>query len=330
MKKKTPSAKSATSGATSARRIGGTQNKNGNAFEYALANQLACAMGVRLKTRAKEDAQTDEAADEARRDFFDLPADFRRWLARAAEAAVSHVIGLEKQMLAQADDKHVQLLPDSAGIGGDPRDIILPIRRKHLAISAKLNNDTVKNPRLQFNNPDFADNWGLGARVSDAYVKEVGKVKALVDQTKESGVEKWRDLPELHQRVYAPLLLAFRNEMTRLMSAESDESGVCRKFVHFMAGKPDYYKVMAYHGKNLVVVQGYNFGRTLACNRPSFPDELISAALYRGTTVVFTFDGGWVLTMRIHTAESRITQSLKWDVRIIGHPSDLYSHHIML
>ena len=95
-------------------------------------------------------------------------------------------------------------------------------------------------------------------------------------------------------------------------------------------GKPDYYKVMAYRSRNLVVVRGYNFGRTLSCRRPSFPQFLISAALYRGTTLVLTFDGGWVFTMRIHTAESRIVPSLKWDVRIIGHPADLYSHHIML
>ena len=312
--------------------MSGTQNKNGNAFEFALANQLACAVGVPLKTRAGKDAETNEATDKARRDFFDQPRDFRRWLARAAEAAVSHIMGLEKEMLAQGGDEHVRMLPDSAGIGGDPRDIVLPIGAKRLAISAKYNNDTVKNPRLIFAKPDFADAWGLRASISPEYADAVGKIAARVDKFKSDGAQCWRDIPDLHRNIYAPLLRAFQSEMSRLMSGESAAPGACKRFVHYMIGKPDYYKVMGYRHSDLVVVQGYNFGRTLACRRPSFPNFLITAAPYQGrnTTLIFTFDGGWVFTMRLHNAESRITRSLKWDARIIGHPSDLYSHHIML
>ena len=307
--------------------MSGRQKASGNAFEYALANQLACAAGVRLKTRAREDAATNEAADKAGKDFFGRDSKSRRWLARAAGAAVSHITGLEEKMLAQADGMHVRMLPDSAGQAGDPRDIVLPVGKSALAISAKLNNDTVKNPRLQFENPDFAAAWGLGVEISPAYCEAVGAVAGRVDEAKKSGLKNWGELPELHNEVYAPLLLAFRDEIFRIASGDS---GACRNFAGFMVGKPDYYKVMAYRKRNSVVVQGYNFGRTLACRRPSFPDSLISATPYRGTTLVLTFDGGWVFTMRIHTAESRITRSLKWDVKIIGHPSDLYSHHIML
>ena len=310
--------------------MSGTQNASGNAFEYALANQLACAVGVRLKTRAKEDAATNEAADKAGGDFFERDPKSRRWLARAAAAAVSHITDLEEKMLAQASGEHVRMLPDSAGQAGDPRDIVLRVGKGVLAISAKLNNDTVKNPRLQFGNPDFAVNWGLGVEISPAYCDAVGAVARRVDEAKKSGLENWRELPELHGEIYAPLLLAFRDEIFRIISGESGNPDACRNFAKFMVGKPDYYKVMAYQSRNLVVVQGYNFGRTLACRRPSFPSSLISATPCRGTTLVLTFDGGWVFTMRIHNAESRITRSLKWDVKIIGHPSNLYSHHIML
>ena len=208
-----------------------TQNQTGNAFEYALASRLAVAVGVRMKTRAGKDAETDAAADRAREDFFAQDRESRRWLSRAAGAAVSHIVDLEEKTLARAGDAPVRMQPDSAGIAGDPRDIVLPVGRKHLAVSAKLNNDTVKNPRLQFAEPDFAAKWGLDARVSEDYAGAVAKVAARVNGAKKSGLEKWRDFPDLHREVYAPLLSAFRDELLRLLSEESGASGAwgCQK-----------------------------------------------------------------------------------------------------
>ena len=310
--------------------MSGKQNKNGNAFEFALANCLACAVGVEVKPRELKALSADKTADKARDDFFEQPPEFRRWLAKAAEAAISHIVKLEGKALAKAGEKNVQMLPDSAGQEGDPRDIILPVNGRTIAVSAKLNNDTMKNPRLQFGSPNFADAWGLGANVSSAYRGAVSDVAKRVERARKSGAVNWRDISELHGDIYVPLLLAFRDEMLRLMGDESKSASVCRAFARYMVGERDYYKVMAYDGEDLVVVQGYNFNRKMPCPRPPFPKFLISAALLRTTTLVLTFDGGWVFTMRIHTAETRVTNSLKWDVRIIGHPSELYSHHIML
>ena len=310
--------------------MSGKQNKNGNAFEFALANCLACAVGVEVKPRELKALSADKTADKARDDFFDQPPEFRRWLAKAAEAAISHIVKLEGKALAKAGEKNVQMLPDSAGQEGDPRDIILPVNGRTIAISAKLNNDTMKNPRLQFGKPDFADSWGLGVNVSPDYIDAVADVAELVRQVRDGDAINWKDFSEKKNDVYAPLLRAFRDEMLRLMGDESKSASVCRAFARYMVGKRDYYKAMAYHRKELVVVQGYNFNRKMACPGAPFPKFLISAALSGETTLVLTFDGGWVFKMRIHTAESRITNSLKWDVRIIGHPSNLYSHHIML
>ena len=310
--------------------MSGKQNKNGNAFEFALANCLACAVGVEVKPRELKALSADKTADKARDDFFDQPPEFRRWLAKAAEAAISHIVKLEGKALAKAGEKNVQMLPDSAGQEGDPRDIILPVNGRTIAISAKLNNDTMKNPRLQFGKPDFADAWGLGVNVSPDYIDAVADVAELVRQVRDGDAINWKDFSEKKNDVYAPLLRAFRDEMLRLMGDESKSASVCRAFARYMVGKRDYYKAMAYHRKELVVVQGYNFNRKMACPGAPFPKFLISAALSGETTLVLTFDGGWVFKMRMHTAERRITNSLKWDVRIIGHPSNLYSHHIML
>ena len=314
--------------------MSGKQNKNGNAFEFALANCLACAVGVEVKPRELKALSADKTADKARDDFFDQPPEFRRWLAKAAEAAISHIVKLEGKALAKAGEKNVQMLPDSAGQEGDPRDIILPVNGRAIAISAKLNNDTMKNPRLQFGNlgnPNFADAWGLDANVSPAYRGSVAGVAKRVERARKSGAVNWRDISKLHGRIYVPLLRAFKNELLRLMGGNKSKSVlVSRAFARYMVGKRDYYKVTAYRRRGLVIVRSYNFSRKMACPRLHFPKFLISAVLSGKTTLVLTFDGGWVFKMRIHTAESRITNSLKWDVRIIGHPSELYSHHIML
>ena len=53
--------------------MSGKQNKNGNAFEFALANCLACAVGVEVKPRELKALSADKTADKARDDFSTSP-----------------------------------------------------------------------------------------------------------------------------------------------------------------------------------------------------------------------------------------------------------------
>ena len=39
-------------------------------------------------------------------------------------------------------------------------------------------------------------------------------------------------------------------------------------------------------------------------------------------------DKGWQLSFRIHSAESLVIPSLKFDVNMVGNPASMYSNHI--
>jgi len=295
------------------------QDISGNALEYAIARQAACAAGVRIKK--------DAVSDKARKDFFAESAAVRQQLAYSAEAAVGHVFALEESRLELPEKCFVVMQTDARGQAGDPRDILSPLQEGVLGLSVKRNNDTFKNPRLQRNNPDFFQKWGLQGKVSVNYRQKTEKVFKLLDRARSRGVKKWSDLPscgiDLRKEIYKPLVADFIAEFRKGMSP-----GNCARFTRYMLGDVDYYKIIVHVGQQ-TIVQGINFDNSLSCSSVSCPEELILAQVLSSNTGILTFEGGWVYTMRIHNASSRLEDSLKWDVKLIAHPADMYSHHII-
>lgn len=291
------------------------QDASGNVLEFAIALQTACAVGVPIKE--------DAVSEKARADFMREPVAMRQQLMQAAMQGVLHILTLEKSRLLLPENCAVIMQADSKGQQGDPRDIVLPLKKGELGISVKRNNDTLKNPRLQRKNPDFCRAWSLDGEVSAHYRATVESIFQKIDQARKQGLINWRDLDNIQTEIYAPLVTAFVVEFKNAVTGEN-----CMKFIRYMSGSPDYYKLMVYD--NRMIVQGFNLDKSLSCGSPRLPKELLSAAPLRDNTLTLTFDGGWVCTMRIHSARSKLEDSLKWDVRLIAHPSDLYSHHIVL
>ncbi|MGI9306345.1 MAG: HaeIII family restriction endonuclease [Gammaproteobacteria bacterium] len=296
------------------------QDVSGNALEYAVAMQVGCFLGSPIKA--------DNVSEKAREDFHTQSVEERIWLMRAGGAGVAHVMEIEKARLKFKANSAVIMQPDNKGREGDPRDILLSLEKGHLGFSVKRKNDVEKNQRLQRNNTNFGKMWGLGVDASPQYAKEVEAVFKRVDAFRKKGAVNWKDISNSHEKIYLPLLQAFQREFETL--AGSPE--VCEKFVYYVTGGAfDFYKIMAYDKK--AIVQGYNFGGKLSCYRLRFPKLLLSVGRRdedSKTTIVLTFDGGWVFSMRIHNGDTRIVDSLKWDVRLIAHPVKMYSHHIIL
>ena len=301
------------------------QDISGNALEYATAMQLACVVGSHI--------EEDNVSEKARADFRTQSIEERIWLMRSAGVGVAHIMATEDDALQFADDSVVIMQPDSKGREGDPRDVLLSLKKGHLGISVKRNNDVEKNQRLQRGNTDFAAMWRLGVNASSRYAKKIENVFLRLDAIRKTGATKWSEVPNKHEEIYAPVLDAFAREFESL----AQQPKVCRKFANYVTGGAfDYYKIMAYPKKT--IVQGYNFGGKLSCGKQTPPKSLLSLSRKinkRGgsnstTTLTLAFDGGWVFTMRIHNATAAIENSLKWDVRLVAHPANVYVHHVLL
>lgn len=298
--------------------MSGTQDASGNALEYALARYIARVVGVPLVK--------DDISEKAAQDFMTQSCSNRRWLLSAAKKSILHIMTVEESVN-WAEGREVFMQSDGRGQVGDPRDIVLSLAKGNLGISAKRNNDVAKNPRVQRHNSDFGKKWNLGASVSAQYREKVEEVFGYVDLAKKNGAINWKDMgSNLHQCVYAPMIAAFGKEFKSLCK----DSNICKQFIRYMVGNCDYYKIMVY--PNQIIVQGYNLHGNLSCAKLSFPKSLLSVVPKSGannTTIILSFDGGWVFSMRIHSARTKLENSLKWDVRMTAHPSNLYSRSIL-
>ena len=290
----------------------GKQVERGVALEWALAACLARRLEVQVETPRG-------------RAYFDADAE-RQILEAASEIATTHILGIEKGERKSDIRNRVEMPPTAAGEHGDPRDIIVSASGRIYGISVKRNNNTLKNSRVQFGQPDFGESWKLGMSVSPSYENAIRGVETYTAQGKADGKCCWREFGDLHLVIYEPLIHAFMAEFDRMAQATP---AICGRFVQYMMGAPDYYKVMVQtkgrHPK--VQVQGINLAGTLACPKLILPTKLFSSEVKGHNTALLSFDKGWAFSLRIHTADEKITRSLKWDVKMIGNPSTLYTHH---
>jgi len=113
-------------------------------------------------------------------------------------------------------------------------------------------------------------------------------------------------------------------------------------FLAYLIGKNDFYKVVL-EGKKAVSIQGFNFHGTL--NQPAdnhapkhrvYVSKLPSR-IYKiefkdnsNNTIHIIMDKGWSISMRIHNASTRIENSLKLDVQLIGIPQNQFRETLSL
>jgi len=148
--------------------------------------------------------------------------------------------------------------------------------------------------------------------------------KELEDIAKKSNKKAlWADYEDKANRVYWPILDAWEEEILRIKSlSEKNEEEMCRNMVHYLIGKYDFYKIIS-HGKGKADIHAYNFNNTLDTRRSKLPTHLNSINNKNGTqySKTITFNGGYSINFRIHSASSRVEPSLKFDIVAIGLPT---------
>lgn len=319
---------------------------NGKALEYACLTALA----RRLAALPASDTQlTDSpAARTGQKRYAALAPAARAAYDAGAQTGIELVMRLEPMLLAGIGRFSIALQADAQGATGDVRDIVV----KHdtgweLGILVKHNNDAAKHPRLS-GNLDFARQW-LGVSASADYFAAIKPIFDELNAYAATG-SHWSALgfreAEKARHFYRPALAAeLRRQMTRTPNAPA-------ALLRYMTGRRDFYKIIITIKTRRVEMQAFCFdgelGRATApvttttldtkmravtrgttspmlVPRLRLPTKLLDIDFKLGSfnTLVARLDAGWALSLRLHSASSRVEHSLKLDVRLIAVPTEL-------
>ena len=143
----------------------------------------------------------------------------------------------------------------------------------------------------------------------------------------------------MHDRIYVPLLNAFRTELLRL--DKTNPNVIPQKLAEYLIGNKDFYKIIK--GKNTVEIQAYNLHGTLnlpferinpkaKIQKLKLPNRLIEVVYENDskTSLIVALNEGWQVSFRIHNASSRVEPSLKFDIDLISAPHTLFTNHIFI
>jgi len=316
----------------------GSQVKNGKAFEYAIAKmycEYICQQGknaVLVENDACAQARTYyEGFDEVEQRKFD----------NAASETIETMIKIEPGLMAQKDETdvlNVCLQKDQEGEMGDVRDVVFSrLRPKwEIGFSAKNNNDAVKHSRLG-RALDFGQVW-LNRPCSQTYWDEIAPVFEYIEECVSKGLA-WEDLGTAkREKVYMPLLKAFRREVLSL--AVSDAS-VPARLVQYLIGNHPFYKIIKDDAHHLVIVKAFNINGELnktvngvkaryTTPKINLPTRIVEFEMKEDsdTTLNMILDGGWEISFRLHNASTMVERSLKFDIKLLGNPPVLFTQHL--
>ena len=308
----------------------------GKAFEYATLIAFRDALkrdGVAVWVEEHDAYMT------AKRAFDVLDDGARRDYMAAADTAVDIIRPLEPRLSVPSagGSLTLRIQTDAQGQAGDVRDIVF-IRSSEgweIGISCKHNHEALKHPRVR-RDADFGSDW-IGVPCSREFL---GRIRSVMDILEDRVGKPWCSFGDTHEVIYKPVIEAYIDEIRRMCGSSE---GAPAKLVGYFFGVQDFYKVIAKDRRGvgragLTKVMAFNLNGSLgrdakgkkalhAIRRTSLPSRLVEIRPKAGTstTLEMIFDGGWTISMRLHSADSRIKLTgLKWDIQLIGMPTGLY------
>lgn len=304
-------------------------NNNGRAYEF-----------ITLLTLEKEISKLrncliliNSSYDAAKKAWDSLPSTLQGLYALSAQSTIKTIFALEPNIVEPTNDVlELFIQTDARGKEGDVRDIIIKrgCIQWEVGLSLKHNHTAVKHSRLS-SRLDFGKKW-YNVECSKDYWVAINPVFAYLNAEKKKN-SLFSTLPNKEEDVYVPILQAFMNEVERQIAAHPE---IPKRLVEYLLSKYDFYKVISIDKLQLTTIQSFNMYGTL--NRASqkeqpqikvpelpLPTTLLHICFKPNskTTVIMTFDNGWQFSFRIHNAEDKVATSLKFDIQIIGMPSDV-------
>ena len=179
---------------------------------------------------------------------------------------------------------------------------------------------------------DFVRKWDLSkSGCTDIYWNDIEKIFVEIDGIRSSskGKATWKELPNVRSDFYKPLMQAFSDELVRQSSVSLGASKeLCEGLVRYLIGQQDFYKVIRRKSPDLVEIQGFNLGGSLACSKTKFPSRVLDVENVSDSTINLVMDKGYSFSFRIHSASTLVERSLKLDIRAIGLPQGIYKNHL--
>lgn len=316
------------------------QTVQGKAYEYACMRAIVDGVGHVRKVRIIHNSSLI-VAESAWRSLDDAQ---RVKMVKSARAGIESLLQLEPKITEDGnDDLELSLQPDTKGIEGDVRDVLI-IRRSiawEIGISVKHNHSAVKHSRLS-NTIDFGNEW-FGVPSSGEYFQKVTPVFERLSRLKSAGV-RWSDVEDKVVGVYVPLLKAFMDELYLL---DANNPGVIpARLLEYLLGRKDFYKIISNDSGRFTMLQCFNLHGTL--NTPSnsaqpslrvrgvdMPTKIyflgfkeMQSGEQSQTTIQLVMDSNWAVTFRIHSASTIVEPSLKFDIQLTGVPSSMFSNSV--
>ncbi|MDD2413527.1 MAG: HaeIII family restriction endonuclease [Bacteroidales bacterium] len=316
------------------------QTITGKAFEYALLKEFYDRLN---KPHNNVVIIDNEPYKTAKFCFEGFSEDEQGVYSLVSSAAINFLVDIEPRLSnsRNPDDRlQLEIVSDSKGQAGDVRDVlaIRLLQKWEIGISAKNNHRAVKHSRLS-QKIDFGEKW-VGIPCSANYFEEIKPIFDFLTNLKNKDkTTKWTAIENMHEKIYVPLLDAFRSEILRL--DKTNPVILPQKLVEYLIGNQDFYKVIK--GKSTVEIQAYNLHGTLNQSfekinpkakipKLKLPTRLIEVVYENNskTTLVVSLNEGWQISFRIHNASSRLEPSLKFDINLISAPHTLFNNHIFI
>lgn len=154
--------------------------------------------------------------------------------------------------------------------------------------------------------------------------EELNEIK---DKSKTEGNPAlWNEVEGKAEKYYIPVLKAFMEELSKI---NAENENIPEKMIRYLLGRYDFYKVITDDRNKTTRVEAINIAGTLNQSSGSvksiakipvlkMPTQFYHIGFKPGSdnTIEVVCDEGWQISMRIHSASSRIEPSLKFDVRL--------------
>lgn len=305
-------------------------NTYGRSYEFACLITLYEEIGKVKKVRIEENSSYFVCYNS----FRSLKVDEKASYKISAKAAVKTLFQLEPLILDDGDDELlIKIQSDDKGESGDVRDVLI-IRsgiKWEIGISVKHNHFAVKHSRLS-SKLDFGKKW-YNINCSSTYWQDIKPIFDYLSIEKAKGT-LWRDLDHKEDEIYKPLLEAFKKEINYQYKVHREK--IPKSMVEYLLGRFDFYKVIGIDNQKITQVQSFNLRGTLnqqgkirkstiEVPKVTLPTRIISFDFKPNSknTLELYLDGGWQFSFRIHNAATKVENSLKFDIKIIGMPTTI-------